>query len=385
MTPLASALTGRRIAAKIVLPFIAIMFVLAVGGSLVVMNLVTGSLVERFTNQLLDAGRNVNDDIVRLEGQHLELLRLMANTQGVDAALKSGDAQQLQQLLTPLQANSAFDFVDVVDVKGQQILAIRPSTAKLAQPVDPNLGTWPVTQKSLRGEKDTFGDKWTELEKTTYGPMVYTGGPVLDNANQVVGAILVGIPFDDLLKQLTKDVLANVTVYTSDGQVFGTSLGQAEPLDARSLQRILGDNPQTLQRPLNIGGQGYMELVGGLVIRDKVVGALGVSIPTSAIDQSGQQTRTELTIMFTLVTLVVLAIGLWVARRVASPIDDLVRVCEAARRGDYGQRAKITTKDEAAYIGETLNRLLDELSDRPVDALDGAAAGHDDLVRHADE
>jgi hypothetical protein len=87
-------LTG-RISVKIVVPFIVVMFVLAIGGSWVVLNLVTGSLVQRFTNQLLDAGKNVNDTIIKKEGQQLELLRLMTNTEGVDVALQNGDAPGL--------------------------------------------------------------------------------------------------------------------------------------------------------------------------------------------------------------------------------------------------------------------------------------------------
>src|SRR5438445_2903210 len=47
-----------HISVKIVLPFVLVMFVLALGGSWVVLNLVQGNLVARFQNQLLDAGKN---------------------------------------------------------------------------------------------------------------------------------------------------------------------------------------------------------------------------------------------------------------------------------------------------------------------------------------
>jgi len=311
-----------------VVPFIVVMFVLAIGGSWVVLNLVTGSLVQRFTSQLLDAGKNVNDTIIKVEGQQLELLRLMTNTEGVDIALRNGDAPGLQKLLVPLQANSTFNFVDVVDPGGKQVLALRPNDPKFVQALDPDIGSWEVTQKSLQGQGDSFGNKWTELITTSFGAMVYTGGPVTDANDQVVGAILVGIPFDDLIKQLTKDVLANVTVYTTEGAVFGTSLRSSGAdlqltLDKATLGKVFGADPQTVQRPITVNGQGYMELVGGLVVRDKVAGGLGVAIPTNAIDKSGEQTRTQLTMMFTAVTLVILAIGLVQAKRISSPINAL--------------------------------------------------------------
>ena len=362
-------LTGKKISAKIVVPFIVVMFVLAIGGSWVVLNLVTGSLVQRFTNQLLDAGKNVNDTIIKIEGQQLELLRLMTNTEGVDQALAKGDAPTLQKLLVPLQANSNFSFVDVVDTSGKQVLALRPNDPKFVQALDPDIGSWDVTQKSLSGEGDSFGNKWTELVNTSFGPMVYTGGPVKDDNDKVVGAILVAIPFDDLIKQLTKDVLANVTVYTTDGKVFGSSLqvgpgDQALDLDQATLDKVFGANPQTVQRPINVAGQGYMELVGGLVVRDKVAGGLGVAIPTNAIDKSGEQTRTQLTIMFTLVTLVILAIGLFQAKRISTPINALVAACRKVGQGDLETEVEVKTKDETGVLAHNFNVMIAGLRER---------------------
>ncbi len=361
-------LTG-RIDVKIVVPFVIVMFVLAVGGSYVVLNLVTKSLVDRFTNQLLDAGKNVNDTIIKIEGQQLELLRLMTNTEGVDAALQAGDAPTLQKLLVPLQANSNFSFVDVVDTTGKQVLALRPNDPRYTNALDPDIGTWDVTLKSISGEGDTFGNKWTQLLPTSFGDMVYTGGPVTDESGQVVGAVLVGIPFDDLIKQLTKDVLAAVTVYTTEGSVFGTSMGlqRGDPLlqlDQNTLDKIFGPEPQTVQRPIAVNGQGYMELVGGLVIRDKVAGGLGVAIPTNAIEKSGAETRLQMTLMFTLVTLAVLAIGLLQARRISSPINVLVRACRLVARGDLEQKVNVSAKDETGVLAHTFNQMVDGLKER---------------------
>ncbi|HVA24581.1 MAG TPA: HAMP domain-containing protein, partial [Chloroflexota bacterium] len=351
-------------------PFIVVMFVLAIGGSWVVLNLVTGSLVQRFTSQLLDAGKNVNDAIIKVEGQQLELLRLMTNTEGVDVALAKGDAPGLQKLLVPLQANSTFNFVDVVDTSGNQVLALRPNDPKYVQALDPGISKWEVTQKSLSGQSDSFGNKWTELVTTSFGAMVYTGGPVTDANNKVVGAILVGIPFDELIKQLTKDVLANVTVYTTDGAVFGTSLlasgatDQQLTLDKATLGKVFGAEPQTVQRPITVNGQGYMELVGGLVVRDKVAGGLGVAIPTNQIDKAGGNTRTQLTMMFTAVTLVILAIGLVQARRISSPILVLVQACRAVSHGDLEQKVSVKTKDETGVLAHNFNQMIEGLRER---------------------
>jgi class 3 adenylate cyclase len=361
-------LTG-RISVKIVAPFIVVMAVMAILGSYVVLNLVTGSLVDRFKSQLLDAGKNVNDGIIKIEGQQLELLRLMANTDGVDAALKNNDAAALQRLLVPLQANSTFNFVDVINASGAQVLALRPNDPNFVRALDPNIGSWDISRKSLRGDADEYGNKWTALIDTSYGPMIYTAGPVTDDSNQIVGAILIGIPVDDLIQQLTKDVLAVVTIYTPDGKVVRSSLSVPEgdaqlDLDRPTLDKIFGTEPQTVQRPITVAGQSYLELVGGLVVRDKVAGGLGVAIPTNAIDASGSRTRLQLTIMFTLVTMVILIIGLAMAKRITTPINMLVEACKRVARGEFEQKVEVNRKDETGVLAHTVNRMMDGLSER---------------------
>ncbi|HLQ32961.1 MAG TPA: adenylate/guanylate cyclase domain-containing protein [Chloroflexota bacterium] len=354
-----------RISVKIVAPFVFVMFVLAIGGSWVVLNLVTGNLVTRFQNQLLDAGKNVNDGIIKVEGQQLELLRLMSNTEGVDTALKNGDAPVLQKLLVPLQANSTFSFVDVVDPSGRQVLALRPNDPKFAQTLDPDIGTWDVTQKSLKGEGDTFGNKWTELVNTSFGKMVYTGGPVKDDDDKVVGAILVAVPFDDLIKQLTKDVVAQITVYTTDGDVFGSSFKNPPvTLEQGTLEKIFAPEPQTVQRPVTVDAQSYMELVGGLVVRDKVAGGLGVAISTNSIDKAGDETRKQMIEIFTGVTFVVMIIGLVQARRISSPIRILVDACRKVAHGQFDQKVDIKTVDETGVLAQSFNQMIDGLKER---------------------
>ncbi|GEM_PF-1145483 len=358
-----------RISVKIVLPFVFVMFVLALGGSWIVLNLVQGNLVQKFQAQLLDAGRNVNDGIIKVEGQQLELLRLMTNTEGVDAALKNSDAPALQKLLVPLQANSTFGFIDVLDAQGNQVLALRPNDPQFIQALDPDIAGWDISQRSLRGDSDTFGNKWSELLDTSFAKMLYTGGPVKDDDDNVVGAILVGVPFEDLLKQLTKDVVANVTVYTMDGAMFGTSfkLRPEDPplkLDQAVLDKIFATPPQTVQRPVNVLGDSYMELVGGLVIRDKVAGGLGVSISTNQIDKAGEETRRGMIIMFTAVTFVVMGIGLYQAQRISSPLRALVNACQQIARGDFDNKVHVHAVDETGVLAHQFNLMMDGLKER---------------------
>lgn len=62
--------------------------------------------------------------------------------------------------------------------------------------------------------------------------------------------------------------------------------------------------------------------------------------------------------------LLALGIGLWVARRVAAPIVQMFSVSEALRQGDYAARVHLDRTDEIGVLGENLNQLGAELSQR---------------------
>ena len=89
---------------KIVLPYAFLTVLLAVVGSYLATQLVTGSLEERFDNQLAEAGRSVSDRVVLKEREHLETVRAFAFTQGVAEAIRARDTRQLTSPVRPIAA-----------------------------------------------------------------------------------------------------------------------------------------------------------------------------------------------------------------------------------------------------------------------------------------
>src|SRR5437867_1792006 len=79
----------RHVRWKIVLPYAVLTVALAVVGSYLAASLVTGSLSDRFDNQLTEAGRVVSDSVVRKELDHLKVERAVAYTEGMAAAVQS--------------------------------------------------------------------------------------------------------------------------------------------------------------------------------------------------------------------------------------------------------------------------------------------------------
>jgi adenylate cyclase len=358
-----------HLSAKILGPYLVLMFFVAALGSFVVVRLVTGSLEQRFVNQLLDAGKSVNDNVLRVQREQVELIRLMVNTEGVDQAIAKGDARALQQLLVPLQANSQYDLVDILDAGGREVLALRPQSGPLADAFDPDIGSWTITANSVANRRDEYGNKYSELVHTSFGDVFYSGGPVVDDAGESVGAILVGIPVDELLARLTKDVLANVTVYGSDGAVIQTTLpadvGDVAALKVRPNEyEVVTKQGNVLKRPVRIGNQDYLEVVGGMFVRDSVKTGLGVAIPRSFITQSTERTKQQLTALFCAIVLAVFFIGWRLAKKITGPIMLLVRACQLVASGNLEQRIAVKAEDETGVLAESFNQMVAGLKER---------------------
>ena len=67
---------------KVILPYLLLTLIVAVTGTYVVTRLVSSSLSERLSNQLLESGHVVSDTMARQEIKHLEAARILAYTAG---------------------------------------------------------------------------------------------------------------------------------------------------------------------------------------------------------------------------------------------------------------------------------------------------------------
>ena len=208
------------IGSKIVLPYLLLTLTVAGIGAFVVVSLVTGTLHERFNNQLLDSGRVVAESMVRYEEDRLAVLRQVSNTEGVAESVASQDAAQLQSLIPQIMANSPTDVVVLPDQNGRHLFAwdrftnpqtiIDYSEVDFSQIEDVNL--------VLTGFADDFGDKRALLAETPSGYVLFTVGPVR-LADKTVGAALVGTAVRGMVVALTENAVARVTLYRETGEV----------------------------------------------------------------------------------------------------------------------------------------------------------------------
>ncbi len=378
------------IGTKIILPYLLLTLVVAGIGAYVVTSLVTGSMRERFNNQLLDAGRVVSEGVVRHELDRLEVLRAVAGTQGVPEGLAVGDREMLASLVPQIAANSDIDAVELLDMRGIEIYGWqRPLGQSRTDGVErsgADFSRLEDVRLVLRAEEvDTLGEKRALLGQTPYGMMVFAVGPVLQGEQQV-GAVMVGTYVREMVIDLTESAVAKVTFYDLSGGVVDTTLGGGQegvtdvlkesPEQYEAVVALLEESPDRYQavvsesedqvplREVDVLGQQYVLAFGVWQLRNQSFGLFSVALPTNFIVSAAVTSRSMLNIIFSIATVAVIGIGFVVAQRIIRPLNRLVETSVAVAAGDLAQRTGIRSKDEIGSLASSFDVMTERLSER---------------------
>jgi signal transduction histidine kinase len=368
------------IGSKIIIPYIILTAIVAVMGTFVVTTLVAGTTRERFVNQLIEAGRVAGDSIVRREDRHLEVLRLMVFTEGVDQAVVNGDADALRGLLEGLAANADLDSVIATDTSGQVITRLDLDRSIPSAPVyrvssGEDIGEWPIVAPVLAGVVDERGDKYAGLVTLPGGViMLYTSGPVQTEEGDVVGAMLVGTTLDRLLTGIKTESLADIVVYQATGDPVSSTLAawrespQWETLRIapERYQEVIAASYEPSVADLELFERPYAMTFVPMLIRGQVIGVMGVLLPSNFLIQAAAVSRLSLAAIFAMATLLVILIGYWVAQRIARPVRQLARITRLMMDGDLSQRILEVPADEIGDLAASFNQMSETLQQRTV-------------------
>ena len=357
---------------KIVLPYAFLTVVLAIAGSYLATSFVTGSLAERFDNQLAEAGRVVSDAVVRKEREHLEAVRAVAFTEGVLEAVAAGDKAKLEDLVEPIASNAAVERLEILDNKGRRLktfaLSDRDALVYREMDDDDDPATWPLVQKVLSGESDEIGDKHAQIVETSSGYVLYTSGPI-SNSDDMAGVVLVGTSLDSFLRETKTAALADVTVYDFRGNPLSSTF--ARPDDTSSSEARLDVAPAlvdgitegtaTVREHRTVWGRDYDLVYGRLQVRNHAVGLYAVGLPTDFIFSAATTTRTQIALLFGVSMAAVLGTGLYTAHRLTQPILRLVHTARVVASGDLTARSGVKSHDEIGTLASSFDEMTGKL------------------------
>jgi hypothetical protein len=228
-------------------------------------------VLDNLDARLRDAGAGADAALVDLEAEQLSALRSIEFTRGVPQALEQTDPNELNRLVTPLQANSGVPMVDIVQPSGRVVFAVRSKGAP--RPVASRAGM-PAIAQAMRRASGARGGRFSELVVFKSGPTFVTVGPLMIQ-NDPVGVVLVMTPLADALGRLSQEVRTTLTAYTAGGTPIATT-GVRDParIAPQTARSLLGGG--AIEYRFTAGGT--REALGRLIIDHQASAVLGVSL-----------------------------------------------------------------------------------------------------------
>lgn len=351
---------------KITIPYVILAFLLAVGAGVMAVRLVFDTVEERYTNQLIEAGRLANEWMVLEEDRLLETARAIARTQGTATAVSQGDRERLRQISLPIAVNAGEEAVEFVTAEGENLLSMRrPPDAPRERyefSTDSNLAQYSFVQQALAGEVDQRGDKRAGLVNAPWGRYFYVAAPIYGAEEEAVGAVLVGTTVDSLVRGMRQATLAQVTLYSTSGDSLASTFLAPQSLGDEPFQVSgeLGQNSYT--RSLRVANIDYREIVGPWEIRgSQRIGLLGTALPESFLVLANRWTLLQIAGMVVVAFILVIAVGFMVSNHITEPLMQLVRASREVAGGNLGVRLRPRGNDEVGSLASTFNQMVSSL------------------------
>src|SRR5688572_9438387 len=183
---------------KITIPYLILSIILAVAAAYIITQLIVENVEERFNKQLYEAWKISSELSVSYESQLLETERLLADVEGVVAALEGNDPDTLRSLTLGIIANDGQEAVEFFDLHGNHVLSIHhrpggnPEDYYFSSGEQSAFIELEIVQKVLAQEKDDQGNKFASLVDTDIGEVLYVSGPIHNPQGKLAGVVLVG-------------------------------------------------------------------------------------------------------------------------------------------------------------------------------------------------
>ena len=352
---------------KIILPFLLIAIALSIAAGYMAWQVASDSIQERFVNQLIEVGKLANEGMVRQEDRMLETLRLLANTNGVPQAIINQDATGLRNLALPLAVNSSEEAIIFLGIDGVSVLSMYhrpggPVEEYIYNQGDEQFRSWQIVQRVIQNLSDSRGNKFAAFHKISLGNYFFICGPVLDENQVMVGAILVGRTTDRLVQELREETLAQITLYDTLGNPIATTFFESPELGPlTSLDVVNKQDDESVIRELVISDIQYNEILGAWNARGETMGVMGESFSQKFLVRMGRSTWLRAFTLVMVATLLVIAVGVFTSNIISQPILRLKKAASSVAEGNLEVKILSTGHDEIARLTQEFNSMVKRL------------------------
>jgi signal transduction histidine kinase len=358
---------------KVILPYLLLTVIVSVIGVYVVTRLVSNTIQERLTNQLLEAGRVVSDGFVRQESSHVDAARILSYTTGLAEALAGEERETALDLVRPAAAGLGLDNVILVSAQGSELVHLVADKNGVLQKANKDTqaeDSFIVAQMLKNKNPEEPPRRALGVNLVNGETYYYTSLPVVSN-DKFAGVVVVGTSIHKILPYLKSTSLADVVIYSNDGQAIGSTLeaGDQTIMDLLSIteeeyQQSIHSDKIVQGRNIEVHERPYSLARGPLQVGSDRIGVFAVALPLDYVVKSAMDSRTTYMILFTAVFFVVVVIGFLVSRRIIVPLYSLVRTSQAIAGGDLDKRTGIKANDEIGTLANTFDEMTARLQER---------------------
>jgi methyl-accepting chemotaxis protein len=289
---------------------------------------------------------------------------LIASDLAVAQAIDKGDADFLKKHAKELLDRTKIDFLTITDATGKVV----------ARGHSDKTGDSALDQLAIK--KGLQGQESVGLEEGTVVKLSVRGGAPVKLDGKLVGAIAVGenLGSNEFVDQVKRDMGVECTIFNGDTRV-STSL-------MREGKRAVGtkmDNPKVLETVMQKGsvfkarntilGLAYDTVYWPLAMADgKIGGMLFIGKDRQSIDST--QRGIALSVMGSagVVGLLMLGVGLFLARRMTRPISTTIDFAKAVAAGKLDEELSVTRKDEIGDLADALRTMVVSIKSKIVEA-----------------
>jgi signal transduction histidine kinase len=375
-----------RLQYKIILPFLLLTLLVALAGSAIVFSLVAGSLQERFNNQLATVTRAASDSMVTQEQANLQFLREVAfvgpNTStgapGVAEALANNNVAGLREVLALYyeagirRSSVRLDRLIAFDRSGRSVVDYERPLNGGDQFIDNpgiDLNAAPFTNKILTATSDDRGDKYGGLIRfADTGDLFFATIAPVRQGDQVVGGLIVAMRVDSLLSTtIGRSQAGAITLYDSQGKLLASTLGDetlVPDMSGELYQRFV-DNPdpftQAVYNVEQVAGREFQFAYVPLNIRGVSVGILAPALSRDYVVGTWSNARSPIIALILVLMLLIIVLGVFIARQITRPLEELVATARAVTNGDLERRAHVFGNDEIGLLSKSFNTMTEYL------------------------
>lgn len=357
---------------KVILPYLLLTLLVAVTGAYVVTRLVSGSLAERLTNQLLEAARSVSGTMARQEIKHLESARILAYTRGMGDALDNRDVGQVANLAKPAAGGLNVESLLMFDAQGRELLhLIKQANGTIMDVTQQDRVSALSTVAGLlaANDVDNLPKREIAIDPVDGRYYYYTAIPAVSE-NRMAGVVVVGTSLNTVLPLLKSTSLADLMIYDNHGRAIASTLGLqgTESLFMRTIsipetlyQEVISTDEKVKGENFQVDGNWYSLVRSPLKVGDDRLAVFAAVLPLDFVVQSNFVNRNNYIFLYSTAMIAVIFIGYFVARLIINPLSSLVRTSRAIAGGDLTQRTGIASRDEIGLLANAFDEMTAHL------------------------